>query len=59
MGPSTKGLNLNAGTNKGSTVGVNVLQKFGERMLHNFFGGAPVARKIKWGAPGNRPACPC
>ena len=30
---------LNADTNKRSTAGVNVLQKFGEHMLRNFFRG--------------------
>ena len=53
MGPSTKSpccLNLNAGTNKGSTKGVNVLQKFGGICCVSFFWGAPVAREIKWGS---------
>ena len=25
----------------------------------NLGGGAPIARKIRWGAPGYRPVCPC
>ena len=35
-----------------------MLQKFGEHMLRNFFGGAPVACKIKWGGPGQPPGLP-
>ena len=55
MGPSTKGpwcLNLNAGTNKGSTVGVNVLQNFGEHMLRIFFlGGRGCSVRNQVGGP--------
>ena len=35
-----------------------MLQKFGEHMLRNFFWGAPVACKIKWGGPGQPPGLP-
>ena len=58
-------LNPNADTNKGSTVGVNVLQKFGGRMLHIFLGayvayflGGHCNAQNQVGGPGQLPGLP-